>query len=102
MQGLDAGGLKVLVVDDSRVARSQIEGVLRQLGIESLMAGDGREALTLLQTLATQGPIDDQLLMRSEEHTSELQSLMRISYADFCLQKQKKIRSVTTRTKHVP
>src|SRR3546814_10065084 len=26
--------------------------------------------------------------MRSEEHTSELQSLMRISYAVFCLQKQ--------------
>src|SRR3546814_1467049 len=26
---------------------------------------------------------------RSEEHTSELQSLMRISYAVFCLQKQK-------------
>src|SRR3546814_4026432 len=25
--------------------------------------------------------------VRSEEHTSELQSLMRISYADFCLQK---------------
>src|SRR3546814_3774337 len=29
-------------------------------------------------------------LMRSEEHTSELQSLMRISYAVFCLKKQKK------------
>src|SRR3546814_1876154 len=28
------------------------------------------------------------LLKRSEEHTSELQSLMRISYAVFCLQKQ--------------
>src|SRR3546814_9634203 len=27
---------------------------------------------------------------RSEEHTSELQSLMRISYAVFCLQKQKR------------
>src|SRR3546814_10575798 len=27
---------------------------------------------------------------RSEEHTSELQSLMRISYAVFCLQKKKK------------
>src|SRR3546814_6305659 len=27
---------------------------------------------------------------RSEEHTSELQSLMRISYAGFCLKKQKK------------
>src|SRR3546814_5805680 len=30
------------------------------------------------------------LLKRSEEHTSELQSLMRISYAVFCLKKKKK------------
>src|SRR3546814_302487 len=30
------------------------------------------------------------LTMRSEEHTSELQSLMRISYAVFCLKKKKK------------
>src|SRR3546814_9488715 len=30
-------------------------------------------------------------LVRSEEHTSELQSLMRISYAVFCLKKKKKI-----------
>src|SRR3546814_6486126 len=29
---------------------------------------------------------------RSEEHTSELQSLMRISYAVFCLKKKKKYR----------
>src|SRR3546814_3855982 len=29
-------------------------------------------------------------LYRSEEHTSELQSLMRISYAVFCLKKKKK------------
>src|SRR3546814_2618554 len=29
-------------------------------------------------------------LVRSEEHTSELQSLMRISYAVFCLKKKKK------------
>src|SRR3546814_4437988 len=29
------------------------------------------------------------LLKRSEEHTSELQSLMRISYAVFCLKKKK-------------
>src|SRR3546814_4118917 len=29
-------------------------------------------------------------LARSEEHTSELQSLMRISYAVFCLKKKKK------------
>src|SRR3546814_5470621 len=30
---------------------------------------------------------------RSEEHTSELQSLMRISYAVFCLKKKKKIQN---------
>src|SRR3546814_2942196 len=30
------------------------------------------------------------LSQRSEEHTSELQSLMRISYAVFCLKKKKK------------
>src|SRR3546814_1070958 len=30
-------------------------------------------------------------LIRSEEHTSELQSLMRISYAVFCLKKKNKI-----------
>src|SRR3546814_1222815 len=30
------------------------------------------------------------LTQRSEEHTSELQSLMRISYAVFCLKKKKK------------
>src|SRR3546814_8926826 len=37
---------------------------------------------------------------RSEEHTSELQSLMRISYAVFCLKKQttKKINILTTHT----
>src|SRR3546814_3129204 len=29
------------------------------------------------------------MALRSEEHTSELQSLMRISYAVFCLKKQK-------------
>src|SRR3546814_10553818 len=37
----------------------------------------------------TPGP-NNMMLMRSEEHTSELQSLMRISYAVFCLKKKKK------------
>src|SRR3546814_3570417 len=32
----------------------------------------------------------DDITARSEEHTSELQSLMRISYAVFCLKKKKK------------
>src|SRR3546814_7005279 len=35
-------------------------------------------------------PAPDRRLHRSEEHTSELQSLMRISYAVFCLKKKKK------------
>src|SRR3546814_8189183 len=34
---------------------------------------------------------------RSEEHTSELQSLMRISYAVFCLKKKKKTKYRTIR-----
>src|SRR3546814_3225772 len=36
-------------------------------------------------------------LLRSEEHTSELQSLMRISYAVFCLKKKK----TTINNKHI-
>src|SRR3546814_1504919 len=35
---------------------------------------------------------------RSEEHTSELQSLMRISYAVFCLKKKKTNTSITSHT----
>src|SRR3546814_11643088 len=35
---------------------------------------------------------------RSEEHTSELQSLMRISYAVFCLKKKKPLRSTDNQT----
>src|SRR3546814_1834520 len=46
------------------------------------------------QILVIGGLIDDQIqtqrTARSEEHTSELQSLMRISYAVFCLKKKKK------------
>src|SRR3546814_1485009 len=38
---------------------------------------------------------------RSEEHTSELQSLMRISYAVFCL-KKKNTKDVTQTTTHTP
>src|SRR3546814_4464135 len=36
-------------------------------------------------------------LSRSEEHTSELQSLMRISYAVFCLKKKKKNKNSSNR-----
>src|SRR3546814_8330047 len=41
------------------------------------------------------------LFDRSEEHTSELQSLMRISYAVFCLKKKKNTKTHNTLTPHL-
>src|SRR3546814_6632065 len=38
---------------------------------------------------------DRPVTQRSEEHTSELQSLMRISYAVFCLKKKNKVKDTT-------
>src|SRR3546814_8658413 len=52
--------------------------------------GDGPRSLS---TLAIYTSGNDKLHMRSEEHTSELQSLMRSSYAVFCLKKNKQINS---------
>src|SRR3546814_8866442 len=47
--------------------------------------------------LIADAPIAVKTLVRSEEHTSELQSLMRISYAVFCLKKKtKNTRHITT------
>src|SRR3546814_7150419 len=51
-------------------------------------------------TLPTVKPAHSPSIIRSEEHTSELQSLMRISYAVFCLKKkqiyhQRDLKSVT-------
>src|SRR3546814_10726141 len=43
----------------------------------------------------------DQQAARSEEHTSELQSLMRISYAVFCLKKKKLITKHRSTTDHI-
>src|SRR3546814_7882314 len=48
-------------------------------------AQDDRLAQTALDLALTKEP------GRSEEHTSELQSLMRIPYAVFCLKKKKKL-----------
>src|SRR3546814_3902681 len=44
-----------------------------------------RKAGDLLKALSHESRL---LILRSEEHTSELQSLMRISYAVFCLKKK--------------
>src|SRR3546814_1998036 len=51
-----------------------------------------RKVVVVQRTFAADGqanPVQRQRVLRSEEHTSELQSLMRISYAVFCLKKKK-------------
>jgi len=55
----------VLVVDDSLVARKQIQRTLDQLGVSSIVAKNGREGLALLQQWAMNEPekIEQQLLM---------------------------------------
>src|SRR3546814_2453924 len=59
--------------------------------LEELAAAEAELAALKLRTLAAAGEVAEgagvRNLGRSEEHTSELQSLMRISYADFCLKK---------------
>src|SRR3546814_4123832 len=60
-------------------SRSLIEAASWQLTAISGNSLESRSARTSASSLS-----------RSEEHTSELQSLMRISYAVFCLKKKKK------------
>src|SRR3546814_1982616 len=56
---------------------------------EEVVAGSGLPWTTIRAT---------QFHDRSEEHTSELQSLMRISYAVFCLKKKKKKQTTNSHT----
>src|SRR3546814_2833575 len=54
---------------------------------------DEDDTIALLIAAASDAVRDVEIQLRSEEHTSELQSLMRISYAVFCLKKKiKKIK----------
>src|SRR3546814_7194866 len=55
----------------------------------------GADRAILIQTDDEVEPLG--VAKRSEEHTSELQSLMRISYAVFCLKKKKKDTATITR-----
>src|SRR3546814_2625383 len=48
-------------------------------------------AISVLSAIEGIGIVSHRLDDRSEEHTSELQSLIRISYAVFCLKKKKEI-----------
>ena len=54
---------KILVADDSRVARKQIVKTLEQLGVDYITANDGAEAYKILCDLAKDGPVTDQIDM---------------------------------------
>src|SRR3546814_3562394 len=81
-----SGGCVVLRLADGldRPGAGRADGVVAG-DLELLAAGDGRGGGRGDRTLRE----DDGDVTRSEEHTSELQSLMRISYAVFCLKTKK-------------
>src|SRR3546814_19922155 len=61
-----------------------VVGIFSERDIVRLLSSYGPEALDRsIDEVMTKSPVT-----RSEEHTSELQSLMRISYAVFCLKKK--------------
>src|SRR3546814_6000902 len=69
-----------------RRSREKANSKLRRWNnLRGLASGNLRRSLVGVDTKIVDVPA-----MRSEEHTSELQSLMRISYAVFCLKKKKK------------
>src|SRR3546814_6558854 len=81
--------LAVVCAQVDEAGQLALADVVQQLGLDALV---GR--LHQVQEAHLQG--DDQLVevadLRSEEHTSELQSLMRISYAVFCLKNKKTLK----------
>src|SRR3546814_1061859 len=82
---VDAAELRILLVAAPVCARNPRE--LECGGVELARRSEVRPAAHIHP--AVTAAIDGEFF-RSEEHTSELQSLMRISYAVFCLQKKKK------------
>src|SRR3546814_3460745 len=71
------------------VAREMSDPMGTEFGIAVDEMTYGLEMDEALENLSDRAQVEDfnYVVMRSEEHTSELQSLMRISYAVFCLKK---------------
>src|SRR3546814_6565115 len=85
-------GFARLVVEQGQ-ARLEVFllGAARRAIFDHDALGDARRFVDPFDQRLAVGQIlilHDALLFRSEEHTSELQSLMRISYAVFCLTKK--------------
>src|SRR3546814_2120526 len=73
-----------------KVPRPEVTGTM-QTYIDLHRHAAVRTALTCHPKVALRLMVAHAIAGRSEEHTSELQSLMRISYAVFCLKKKKTI-----------
>lgn len=56
-------GRPVLVADDSSVARKQVQRALEAIGVQCVLAKDGREALNMLLEMSKNSPIKDQIAL---------------------------------------
>src|SRR3546814_6611617 len=85
----DKATMEFEAVDEGTIAKILVpEGTdeVKVGTVIAVMTGEGEDA-----SATSAAPKEEaKAPARSEEHTSELQSLMRISYAVFCLQKKKK------------
>src|SRR6187399_1871778 len=81
--------MRILVVEDDRESASWLIKGLTEAGHVADHARDGAEGVALARERVHDVVVMDRMLPRSEEHTSELQSLAVISYAVFCLKKKK-------------
>src|SRR3546814_7236210 len=69
----------------------QLVANIAEISSQLTAAGEPFAPGPVLPQLGQREFVDRNVRIRSEEHTSELQSLMRISYSVFCLKKKKKI-----------
>src|SRR3546814_1093612 len=101
-------GARIAVIDGADRERTQQHGGTGRICLVEQVADIGRDADVAAADMAQLQPAVDNVIarkriaeLRSEEHTSELQSLMRISYAVFCLKKKKTIKYMNIQTTHI-
>src|SRR3546814_4138704 len=82
-------GFRALLVNVNAEADRQIAEAKARAAEGEQAAAEAEAEAARLQARLTDAQRQMQAAKRSEEHTSELQSLMRISYAVFCLKKKK-------------